>query len=149
MFAAMPFVSSDNMMYPREDRQNRRLDFVCQTCREHQPADQTTVYTNNITVVAKYDFCLSMLFFFIQNNSPLCLTLFSTHVIAVNPHIIVDPTLPRSYEACCPKCGHNEAVFFTNPNKGEESMALTFVCCNTVPVRCSYSWDQEEKSAKK
>ncbi len=37
--------------------------------------------------------------------------------IAINSYIVVDPTLPRAFNTECAKCGHQEAVFFTNPNK--------------------------------
>jgi DNA-directed RNA polymerase subunit M/transcription elongation factor TFIIS len=59
--------------------------------------------------------------------------------------MVVDPTLPRSFEACCPKCTYHEAVYFTNPNKGEESMALTFMCCRP---HCGKMWDQVSDEKK-
>ena len=48
-----------------------------------------------------------------------------------------DPTLPRSQNAYCNKCGHNEAVFFQSDTSDvrNDTLALIFVCCN-----CDYKW---------
>ena len=48
-----------------------------------------------------------------------------------------DPTLPRSQNAHCGKCGYNEAVFFQNDTSDakNDTLVLIFVCCN-----CDYKW---------
>ncbi|KAL3815777.1 hypothetical protein ACHAXA_001671 [Cyclostephanos tholiformis] len=48
-----------------------------------------------------------------------------------------DPTLPRSQNAHCGKCGHNEAVFFQSDTSDakNDTLVLIFVCCN-----CDYKW---------
>jgi DNA-directed RNA polymerase II subunit RPB9 len=44
-----------------------------------------------------------------------------------------DPTLPRTKDVSCPKCSHNEAVFFSAST--EEGMTLFFNCC-----KCGNRW---------
>lgn len=44
-----------------------------------------------------------------------------------------DPTLPRTKDVTCPKCAHNEAVFFSAST--EEGMTLFFNCC-----KCGNRW---------
>ena len=40
-----------------------------------------------------------------------------TQIIA---DVIADPTLPRTEDHPCPKCGHKESVFFQSQSKGAE-----------------------------
>ena len=44
-----------------------------------------------------------------------------------------DPTLPRTKDVTCPKCAHNEAVFFSAST--EEGMTLFFNC-----TKCGNRW---------
>jgi DNA-directed RNA polymerase II subunit RPB9 len=74
----------------------------------------------------------------------VCVLVFSARFL-INKHVAVDPTLPRTQESECSECGTKEAVFFTNPSKGEESMSLIFVCCNT---ECGHNWEQDQPTAK-
>jgi len=55
----------------------------------------------------------------------------------VDPECIKDPCLSRRRGQPCKKCGHNEAVTFTNPTK--DRMNLIFVCTN-----CKYYWRKDE-----
>lgn len=55
----------------------------------------------------------------------------------VDRECIKDPTLARRKGKPCNKCGHDEAVTFTNPTK--ERMNLIFVCTN-----CAHYWKKEE-----
>jgi DNA-directed RNA polymerase subunit M/transcription elongation factor TFIIS len=55
----------------------------------------------------------------------------------VDKECIKDPTLSRRKNVNCKKCGHNEAVNFTNPTK--DRMNLIFVC-----TKCTHHWKKEE-----
>lgn len=60
-----------------------------------------------------------------------------THIV---PDVISDPTLPRTEDHPCPKCGHREAVFFqAQTRRAEEEMRLYYVCTNT---NCSHRWTE-------
>jgi len=50
---------------------------------------------------------------------------------AVISDVTTDPTLPRTKDTECPKCGNNEAVFFQSTSRSDaEAMTLYFVCTN-------------------
>jgi DNA-directed RNA polymerase II subunit RPB9 len=52
--------------------------------------------------------------------------------------VISDPTLPKSRDQSCPKCGHNEAVFFqSRSSQTDDKMTLYHVCC-----KCCHKWTQ-------
>lgn len=56
---------------------------------------------------------------------------------SVVPDLSLDPTLPRTKKATCPKCGYGEAVFFQSHDKQVDSaMTLYFVCCNLNCNHC-------------
>ena len=55
----------------------------------------------------------------------------------VDRECIKDPCLSRRRGRPCVKCGHNEAVTYTNPTK--DRMNLIFVCTN-----CTHYWRKEE-----
>ena len=60
-----------------------------------------------------------------------------THIV---PDVISDPTLPRTEDHPCPKCGHREAVFFqAQTRRAEEEMRLYYVCTNQ---NCSHRWTE-------
>mmetsp|Transcript_805 Transcript_805/g.1723 ORF Transcript_805/g.1723 Transcript_805/m.1723 type:complete len:129 (+) Transcript_805:3281-3667(+) len=56
----------------------------------------------------------------------------------------MDPTLPTTFSAYCPKCGNNEAVYFVAEEGDTESgMQLTYVCCGRRgDLRCGFSWQK-------
>jgi DNA-directed RNA polymerase subunit M/transcription elongation factor TFIIS len=49
--------------------------------------------------------------------------------------LVSDPTLPRTKEADCPKCGHNEAVFFRAETNQNDKMWMYYVC-----LSCRHRW---------
>ena len=56
----------------------------------------------------------------------------------INPDVIMDPSLPRTRDFKCPKCGHDEAVFFNaQSTKEDEAMSLMFLCCK---AGCKKYW---------
>ncbi|KAM9259195.1 DNA-directed RNA polymerase II subunit RPB9-like [Morus bassanus] len=51
-----------------------------------------------------------------------------------------DPTLPRTEDHPCQKCGHKEAVFFQSHSaRAEDAMRLYYVC--TAP-HCGHRWTE-------
>ena len=55
----------------------------------------------------------------------------------------LDPTLPRTSETLCPRCGFTEAVYFhSDTDLGEAGMKLTFVCARREGRGgvCGYAW---------
>ncbi|KAJ8322935.1 hypothetical protein BDV3_006786 [Batrachochytrium dendrobatidis] len=101
-----------NMLYPKEDRRERKLLFACRNCTHVEEADNTCVYSHTISHI------------------PLEQTL-------VVIDLKSDPTFPRS-KTECPKCSHMEAVFFQSRSKGADAtMKLFFACCE-----CNHRWTQ-------
>ena len=100
----------NNMLYPKEDKDNRILLYACRNCHYHQKADNSCIYVNKIT----------------HEVDEL------TQIIANVAH---DPTLPKTLDHPCPKCGHKEAVFFQS--QAEDAMRLYYVC--TAP-NCGHRW---------
>ena len=77
----------NNMLYPKEDKENKVLMYACRNCDYKQIADNNCIYVNKI----------------MHEVDEL------TNIVA---DVIGDPTLPRSEDHPCPKCKHREAVFF-------------------------------------
>ncbi|KAL4742289.1 hypothetical protein BDV11DRAFT_180994 [Aspergillus similis] len=94
-----------NLLYPKEDRVNNRLMFTCRTCHVGEPATSNCVYQNKLTSQVG-------------------------DTAGVTQDVGNDPTLPRSNKTC-PKCAHNEAVFFQSQQRSAETgMKLYYVCCH-------------------
>ena len=52
--------------------------------------------------------------------------------------MVYDPTLQRTRDTQCPKCGNTEAVFFMEGATGkDQTMKLVFMCVNPT---CHYKW---------
>merc|ERR1712012_1483179 len=102
-----------NMLYPKEDKENKVLMYACRNCDYKQIADNNCIYVNKI----------------MHEVDEL------TNIVA---DVIGDPTLPRSEDHPCPKCKHREAVFFqAESRKAEDDMRLYYVCTN---VHCCHRW---------
>ncbi|KAJ8400407.1 hypothetical protein AAFF_G00397900 [Aldrovandia affinis] len=109
----------NNMLYPKEDKENRILLYACRNCDYQQEADNSCIYVNKIT----------------HEVDEL------TQIIA---DVSQDPTLPRTEDHPCPKCGHKEAVFFQSHSmKAEDAMRLYYVC--TAP-HCGHRWTERSKT---
>ncbi|KAJ1659140.1 hypothetical protein IWQ61_001738 [Dispira simplex] len=103
----------NNLLYPREDRESRVLFYECRNCDHSETAKDSCVFRHVITHVPSEQ----------------------TMVIA---NLSSDPTLPRTNRVPCPKCSHNEAVFFQTQSRSAQSkMTLYYVCCNP---NCSHRW---------
>mmetsp|Transcript_15906 Transcript_15906/g.28845 ORF Transcript_15906/g.28845 Transcript_15906/m.28845 type:complete len:185 (-) Transcript_15906:90-644(-) len=110
----MRFCPHDSsMLYPKEDRAEKKLLYACRLCRYTEYSQGQLIYKN----VLKKEV---------------------GNVLHTVPSAVSDdPTLPRSQNAHCGKCGHNEAVFFQSDTSDvrNDTLALIFVCCN-----CDYKW---------
>jgi len=105
----------NNMLYPKEDKDNKVLLYACRNCDYKQIADNNCVYVNKIT----HDI---------------------DELARIVPEVIHDPTLPRTKEHPCPRCGHKEAVFFQGQSRrSEEDMRLYYVCTDT---KCTHKWTE-------
>merc|ERR1719382_162945 len=88
----------NNMLYPKEDKENKQLLYACRNCDYKQLADNNCIYVNKI----------------MHEVDEL------TNIVA---DVIGDPTLPRSEDHPCPKCKHREAVFFqAESRRADEDM---------------------------
>ncbi|WPK24714.1 hypothetical protein PUMCH_001998 [Australozyma saopauloensis] len=93
----------NNMLYPREDKDNARLLYSCRNCPYTELAENPKVYRHEL----------------ITNIG---------ETAGVVQDIGNDPTLPRS-DKQCPYCSNNECVFFQSQQKRKDtSMVLFYVC---------------------
>lgn len=101
---------TNDLLYPREDKERRKLEFYCKTCGytlEAEPSEacvyvSTTKQDEKAKIAQIYD-------------------------------VTSDPTLPRTRDCRCPQCSHNEAVFVSEPT--EQGMTLYFHC-----ISCRHKW---------
>ncbi len=97
------------MLYPREDKEDRKLLFACRNCPYTEFASPPLVFKHQL----------------ITNIE---------ETAGVTTGIGADPTLPRSDKEC-PKCHEHDVVFFQSQQKrAETTMILFFVCnnCNNI-----------------
>ena len=97
----------------QENRNERKLLYACRLCRYTEYAPGQLIYQNILKKEVG-------------------------NVLHTVPSAVSDdPTLPRSQNAHCDKCGHNEAVFFQSDTSDvrNDTLALIFVCCN-----CDHKW---------
>ena len=105
----------NNMLYPKEDKENKQLLYACRNCDYKEIAENRCIYVNKIMV---------------EGNE----------IANINPDVNGDPTLPRSNEHPCPRCYHRETVFFQSDSlKAEDEMKLYYVCMN---VACTHRWTE-------
>lgn len=101
---------TNDLLYPRENKASRRLEYYCKNCPYVELASATDqcVYVSEL----KHD---------VKEQT------------VVLQDVTADPTLPRTQEVTCTACGHNEAVFFSASS--EQGMTLYFNC-----LKCSNRW---------
>lgn len=139
----------NNMLYPKEDKENKILLYACRNCDYKQEADSNCIYVNKIMHeiewVIEIQCEISVIFFWNDWRFSRILLMFFfsidfselTHIV---PDVISDPTLPRTEDHACPKCGHREAVFFqAQTRRAEEEMRLYYVCTNP---NCTHRWTE-------
>ncbi|CEF68125.1 DNA-directed RNA polymerase II subunit RPB9 [Strongyloides ratti] len=103
----------NNMLYPQEDKERRKLQFACRHCDFRQDDDSNCIYVNKL----------------IQDVDEL------RHIV---PEIYQDPTLPTTEEHPCPVCGNQQSVFFhAQTRKAEDEMRLYYACKNP---ECCHRW---------
>ncbi|XP_027333488.1 DNA-directed RNA polymerases II, IV and V subunit 9B [Abrus precatorius] len=102
----------NNLLYPKENKEQRILLYACRTCDHEEIADSNIVYRNEIRQSVE------------RRPEEL-------------ENIASDPTLPRTKSVRCSKCNNGEAVFFRAKATGEDDMSLVFVCSN---LACSHRW---------
>ncbi|OAP06559.1 NRPE9A [Arabidopsis thaliana] len=77
----------NNILYPKEDKEQKILLYACRNCDHQEVADNSCVYRNEVH-----------------------------HSVSERTQILTDvasdPTLPRTKAVRCSKCQHREAVFF-------------------------------------
>lgn len=99
----------NNMLYPREDKENSRLLYSCRNCDYTELAENPKVYRHEL----------------ITNIG---------ETAGVVQDIGSDPTLPRSNKTC-PHCANQECVFFQSQQKRKDtSMILFYVCLDCKKV---------------
>ncbi|XP_009108231.2 DNA-directed RNA polymerases II, IV and V subunit 9A-like isoform X3 [Brassica rapa] len=102
----------NNILYPKEDKEQKILRYACRNCDYQEIADNYCVHRNEVH-----------------------------HSVSEKTQILTDvasdPTLPRTKAVRCAKCQHREAVFFQATTRSEDGMALFFVCCNR---NCGHRW---------
>ncbi|KAG0418459.1 hypothetical protein HPB47_004807 [Ixodes persulcatus] len=98
----------NNMLYPKEDKENRVLLYACRNCDYQQVADNNCIYVNKIT----------------HEVDEL------TQIVS---DVVHDPTLPRTEDHTCPKCSHREAVFFQAQSRRAEVSPHPVLSSATAP----------------
>lgn len=102
------------MLYPKEDKAEKRLLYQCRNCPYAELADSPRVYRHElITSIGE--------------------------TAGVVDDIGSDPKLPRS-DKRCPECGYNECVFFQSQQRRRDtSMVLFYVC-----LECKHVFRSDE-----
>lgn len=104
----------NNMLYPKEDKERKVLQYSCRNCDYKETSSNSCIYVNMI----------------VQDVNEM---------VQIIADVVADPTLPRTNEHPCRKCGHNEAVFFQSQSSTADHMRLYYVCCG---VGCGFKWSE-------
>uniref|UniRef100_K3WZX2 DNA-directed RNA polymerase II subunit RPB9-like zinc ribbon domain-containing protein n=1 Tax=Globisporangium ultimum (strain ATCC 200006 / CBS 805.95 / DAOM BR144) TaxID=431595 RepID=K3WZX2_GLOUD len=97
----------NNMLYPSQDRDLRRLTFRCRNCGQSEEVEENCIYVNELVKDTR------------------------VQLDVLPGDIIDDPTLQRDYDVTCPMCGHNGAVFIRSHDGVKQStLGLIWVCLN-------------------
>uniref|UniRef100_A0A0R3S130 TFIIS-type domain-containing protein n=1 Tax=Elaeophora elaphi TaxID=1147741 RepID=A0A0R3S130_9BILA len=99
---------NNNMLYPKEDKENRQLLYACRNCDHKQLSENPCIYVNKL----------------MHEVDEL------TQIVA---DVVHDPTLPKTEDHPCPMCQGREAVFFqAQSRRAEEEMRLYYVSLTEV-----------------
>ncbi|VDN92946.1 unnamed protein product [Brugia pahangi] len=85
----------NNMLYPKEDKENRQLLYACRNCDHKQLSENPCIYVNKL----------------MHEVDEL------TQIVA---DVVHDPTLPKTEDHPCPMCRGREAVFFQAQSRRAE-----------------------------
>mmetsp|Transcript_2203 Transcript_2203/g.3830 ORF Transcript_2203/g.3830 Transcript_2203/m.3830 type:complete len:116 (-) Transcript_2203:74-421(-) len=93
---------SNDLLYPREDKERKRLVYYCKNCDYVEDAEQSDwcVYRNAVKDVKEKT--------------------------VITQDVRYNPTLPRTKDVQCPSCGHNDSVYYTSSTS--TGMKLHFQC---------------------
>lgn len=106
-----------NLLYPKEDKQNSILLLICRRC-EHQEESNSP--------------CISYRTYAEKDLNK------KTHVFQ---DLSFDPALPRTNSTSCLSCKGKEAVFFHKQAlNGQKELTITFFCCNQ---NCNTTWEMK------
>ncbi|KAJ0988496.1 hypothetical protein J5N97_006852 [Dioscorea zingiberensis] len=89
-------MDSNNILYPKENKEQKTLLFACRNCEHQEVADNHCVYRNEV-----------------QHSAGE-----RTQVLQ---DVAADPTLPRTKTIRCTRCNHPEVVFFQAYDQLEKS----------------------------
>ncbi len=140
---------SNDILYPREDKQRRVLIYACKSCSYEVNWTPASIWTA-LSVPEHSDWrlllCLHHAHILMQEDAdPLnkeyggwCVYRNEVHHSNKEKTVILkdvkaDPTLPRTNDVECAMCKHKEAVFFSSST--EEGMTLYLSCTN-----CGHKW---------
>jgi len=98
----------NNILYPKEDRENKILLYACRNCDHQEIAENNCVYRNEIHHAAGE----------------------RTQILQ---DVASDPTLPRTKTVRCVVCNHGEAVFFQLEER-KAWLCFLFVAIQTVVI---------------
>lgn len=107
------------MLYPKEDKQEKKLLFACRNCEHQEDSQSYCIYRHQVMHVTGEE----------------------TQMVS---DVANDPTLPRTRNVACPKCSYQECVYFqSRARRADTTMTLYFVCCNPV---CGHRFVQTTNS---
>ncbi|CAK4077261.1 unnamed protein product, partial [Aphanomyces euteiches] len=97
----------NNMLYPSQDRELKRLTFTCRNCGHNEEVPESCIYVNKLVKDAR------------------------NQMDILPDDIIDDPTLQRDYDVTCPVCGGQGAAFIRSHDGVKQStLALIWICLN-------------------
>ncbi|KAI6126808.1 hypothetical protein EDD17DRAFT_1557097 [Pisolithus thermaeus] len=109
--ASLHFCSEcNNLLYPKADPQRRIMVYACRICRYDEIGDNKCVYRNDLLTVTKEQ-------------------------VGVTTDLGSDPTLAHE-NITCPRCGHEDAVFYQDQSKRKETRMILFFVC----TKCNHSF---------
>ena len=105
--------NTQKILYPFEDKDEKRLKFECKHCDYVENATTGLIYRHEV-----------------QHSL--------SEKSAIITDVTSDPTLPKTREVECPQCGNDECVYFQSTSRSDaEAMTLYFVCC-----RCGHRFKE-------
>ncbi|KAI8820802.1 uncharacterized protein EV422DRAFT_496532, partial [Fimicolochytrium jonesii] len=109
------------LLYPKEDRAERKLTFNCRHCNHSEEAEFTQVYSHVVSATAREQ-------------------------TAEEVALASDPTFPRANNIKCPKydCTSTEAVFYHSRSKHRDATMKLFYSC----VKCGHRFTIDPAAEK-
>lgn len=153
----------NNMLYPRENRAEKKLYFFCRHCKREEKTDMHCTYRNELKALPE------------RYTPPLATPLHSNeglgacHLLIILPLIasfdylmcvfpwssasssektvnvadlVADPCLPRTSLRQCPRCHHNEVVFYQAPTRSDDRAMMLFFACGNEG--CYHRWQAKD-----